>query len=218
MREPIGGEEEQLRVILRFLATGDAQITSATSYRISPTSIGRIIKETTTAIWDVLLDYGYISPPVSKAEWIKIAEEFDSQWNFPHCIDIDGKHVTIQAPSNTGSQYFNYKKSFSIMLMAVCDANYRFLLVDIGEAGRQSDGGVLSNSNLGYSITNKLLDFPEPSQIKMSDETYPHIFVGFPIKDNLLKPYSSATLNLERHIFNYRLSRARRTIENTLAY
>ena len=39
--------------------------------------------------------------------------------------------------------------------MAVCSANYKFLLVDIGDSGRQSDGSVYSNSNLGFTIEKK---------------------------------------------------------------
>ena len=49
------GPEQRLCVTLRYLVTRDGCVTIAASYRISPTSIGRIIKETRGAIWDILL-------------------------------------------------------------------------------------------------------------------------------------------------------------------
>jgi hypothetical protein len=38
--------------------------------------------------------------------------------------------------------FFNYKKHFSIVLMATCDAYYQFKLVDIGAAGSNHDATV----------------------------------------------------------------------------
>lgn len=85
--------------------------------------------------------------------WTKLAKEFETQWNFPNCIGaIDGKHVNIRAPWNSGSQFYNYKKFFSVVLLAVADANYPFVVVDIGAYGRNSDSGILSSSRLGQSL------------------------------------------------------------------
>ena len=75
----------------------------------------------------------------------------------------------IQAPANTGTLYYNYKKQFSIVLLAVCNANYAFLMVDIGEAGRQSDGGVFARRTLGKSIKNNSLNIPNADVLDNCD-------------------------------------------------
>ncbi|XP_004207024.1 uncharacterized protein LOC101240467 [Hydra vulgaris] len=142
-------------------------------------------------------------------------------WNFPHAIGaIDGKHIVMQAPHNGGSEYFNYNKTHSIVLLAVCNAKYEFTMVDIGDSGRQSDGSVFNNCSLGYAIENNKLNIPDPEYIGNSEKVLPYVLVdddAFGLKRHMMKPYPNQNIPLDQKIFNYRLSRARRVIENTFA-
>ena len=209
---------ERLCITLRSLCSGDSNITVACSYRVGISTVGKIIKETCIALWKVLLSNNYIKAPSSTEEWLSIAHGFESLWNFHNCIGaIDGKHIVIQAPPRAGSSYFNYKKTHSIVLMAICDYSYRFILVDIGDSGRESDGSVFAASSIGRALSRDLLNVPKPRQIPGSDKKFPYVIVGdeaFPLKTYLLKPYARNVLDDSKRIFNYRLSRARRVIEN----
>jgi hypothetical protein len=165
MRDPIT-PSERLALTLRYLTTGDAQVTIGASYRISPTTTGRIIYETSQVIWDVLKKQGFLEVPQNKEQWKKISQDYNNYWNYPHELGaIDGKHIVIQAPPRAGSDFFNYKKTHSIVLMGVCDAHNKFILVDVGDTGRQSDGSVYNNCYLGYAIENNLLNLPDSEKI-----------------------------------------------------
>lgn len=142
---------ERLALTLRYLASGDSPQSLSFSYRIGLTTVHKIIGEVTEAFWSTLFKKGYIKAPESSFEWEKVAEEFKKRWNFPHlcCGAMDGKHIRMQTPPSAGSRYFNYKLWHSIVLLAVVSADYTFLLVDVGDCGRHSDGGVLQNSQFG---------------------------------------------------------------------
>ena len=130
-------------------------------------------------------------------------------------LDVElGKHVRIKAPANTCSQYRNYKGFFSIVLLAVADANYIFRLVDIGMSGSNSDGGILKRSPLGRKLASGNFKFPEAKTLS-TGKSVPAVLIGddaFPLKENMMKPFCDGSE--DSNIFNYRLSRARMVIEN----
>ena len=71
MREPISPDHQlivRLIVTLRYLATGDAHTTIGANYRMSPTTVGRIIHETCRAIWHRLSEAHYLKAPSTAAE------------------------------------------------------------------------------------------------------------------------------------------------------
>ena len=101
--------------------------------------------------------------------------------------------------------------------MGVRDSNYRFVLVDVGDSGRHSDGGVFANSRIGKLFDKNEMDVPPPSTLPGSSVAAPYVLVGddaFPLKHYLMKPYPGKLLRDEMNVYNYRVSRARRCIEN----
>jgi hypothetical protein len=129
-------------------------------------------------------------------------------WNFSNCCgSTDGKHVIICCPPKSGSDYFNYKKDFSI-LFAVVDSNYNFLYIDVGTNGRANDASVFSKSTLNEALQQNLLKI-HAEGVFLADD-------AFPLRTNILKPYTRATaLSKTQLVFNYRLSRGQRVVQNS---
>ena len=126
-------------------------MTIAFNYRVGHCTVGRVVCEVAAAIWDVLVPE--FMPAPCMEDWLEIAEGFRHLWDFPNCVgSLDGKHVVIQAPDNSGSMYYNYKGAHSIVLLAVVDAHYLFRVVDVGGYGKASDGGSLYNSAFGEGL------------------------------------------------------------------
>jgi len=95
-------------------------------------------------------------------------------------------------------------------------ATYKFLIVDIGAQGRHSDGGIFKNSIMGQRFYNNTMNLPDPSAISMRHNVSYVMVADEAFQLNLftMRPYPSKTLTKRQRIFNYRLSRARRVVEN----
>lgn len=156
-------------------------------------------------------------PPPSEEGWNDIAKGFQEHANFPNCLGaIDGKHVRIIKPQDSGSLYYNYKHFFSVVLLAVCDVNFVFTFIDVGSYGKASDSTVYKESELFKKIQHQTLHIPPPKPISSTSNSINYSFVGdeaFGLSEHMLRPFSGKHLNFEKKVFNYRLSRARRHIE-----
>ena len=128
---------------------------------------------------------------------------------------MDGKHIALKAPAHSGSNFFNYKHFHSIVLLAVVDAHYRFIMFDIGVNGRNSDAAIFQNSLISTKLESG--GFPQSKAPAMFHKELPYVIVAdeaFPLKQHLMKPFPHRGLTHAERIFNYRLSRARRVSEN----
>jgi hypothetical protein len=100
------------------------------TFRVSKTSVSYIVLEVCQAIWTTLRDVHMRRPPIKDFE--NTVDTFYNKWNFPNYIGrIDGKHIRVKFSKNSGSMYYNYKQFFSKVLLAIVDANYRFMLIDM---------------------------------------------------------------------------------------
>ncbi|XP_066973189.1 uncharacterized protein [Macrobrachium rosenbergii] len=144
-RKPI---EPGLRVAITlcFLATGDSYKSPQYSFCVAHNTISHIVPETCRAIVAAFRDEELQVPQTPEA-WQEVARGFEEQWNFPHIIGaIDGKHIRLCNPPKGDTHYFNYKKFYSMVLLAVADPSYKFLCVDVGAIGSESDGGAFAQT------------------------------------------------------------------------
>ena len=117
---------------LRHLAPGSKYHSMTYGWRVPHNTISLFIPKVCQAIIDEYTDE-VMKCPTTPEEWRAISDKFADRWNFPHTSGaLDGKPVNCKCPPNSGSLYYNYKEFYSVVLMALVDADYKFVLADIG--------------------------------------------------------------------------------------
>lgn len=118
------------------------------AFRLDRSTISKIIKEVTAAIFIVLKEE-FLRFPRTEDEWRVIANNFGERWNFHLVIGaMDGKHCIIDSPLQSGSMFYNYEGDYSVVLLTLVDAELRFIYVDVGANGRISDSAVWNKSKI----------------------------------------------------------------------
>jgi len=197
----------KLAITIRFLASGSSYRSLAFGFRVAPNTISEFIPRVCDAIVEEYREETLVTPRTTE-EWRRVAEAFQNRWNFPHCVGaIDGKHVALKKPGKSGSRFFNHKGFFSIVLLAVVDADYRFLWVNVGAEGSCSDAGIFNRSTLAPALQEGTLGLPDPDHLPNDDVDMPYFLVGddaFALRPYMMKPYPQYRLTKEERIFNYR--------------
>ncbi|GFG39557.1 hypothetical protein Cfor_00987 [Coptotermes formosanus] len=157
-------------------------------------------------------------PSANEAKWKRNAGRYLELWNVPYCIHaIDENLIRVKCFATSGSLYFNCKGYFSVVLLALADANALFTTVHVGYFGKNSDGSMFRGSTLGHAGPEELhILCPASVPMDESDEMFPCYFVtdeAFPLKVNVTRPYPRRMLANKRRMFNYRLARARKILE-----
>lgn len=199
----------------RFLATGASYRSLAFTFRLGVSTVVKVVREILSAIWKVFVK-DHLPVPTENI-LSHAATQFWEKWNMPNCVGaIDGKHIRLKCPENSGSMFYNYKQFYSIVLQAVADADYRFLTIEVGAYGKQSDGGIFNSSVTCTLLRNGKFNLPQEKPLPDTDVLFPFYMVGdeaYPLTKYLLRPYPRRNLTAEQYYFNCRLSRARRCVE-----
>ncbi|XP_042870250.1 putative nuclease HARBI1 [Penaeus japonicus] len=149
---------------LTHVVTGESFASLGYQFRVGKTTVHRIVKTTSNAIWETLQPH-YMPVP-NEHQWKEIAKNYFEKCNIPCCVGaIDGKHCRLKCPSGTGFLFYNYKGYHSIVLLAIADANCCFTLIDVGSYGRNSDSPVFTESNMGKQFLSRNLDIPQSSEL-----------------------------------------------------
>ncbi|KAI8124650.1 putative nuclease HARBI1 [Lucilia cuprina] len=191
-----------------YLAHGNSIQTIAFSHKLGKTTVRNIILETCEIIWNLLSPI-YASEPTT-SQYIDIEQDFSRMWNIPNCVGaIDLKHIALKCPPNSSS-----------ILLYCADGGLRCKVhFNCGKCRKLWQPNHFSCVSLWGIIINNTVPVP-PNKCLHNASTvpFPHFFIGdaaFPLRSNLMRPYPESNLDRTKTVFNYRLSRARRVIENT---
>ena len=200
---------EKLGLTIRYLATGESYTSLSCQFRVGRSTISKFLPEVCRAIQDEFTRE-YLRCPTTPDQWKELEREFRIRWNVPLALGaLDGKHVALKKPKNSGALYHNYKGFFSIVMLALVDGQCKFRWVDVGTAGSCSDAKIFNACQLKRRIEDGRIGFPDPAPITQGGRDVPYFMLAddaFALKTWLMKPYGRRMLTREERIANYRIS------------
>ena len=206
----------KLAVTLRHLSTGESYTSLQYYWRVGRTTICKFVPQVCKTIFKEL-QQEYLMCSTNPEVWKKIEERFRNRWNVPQTVGtLNGKHIAVKKPKKSGSEYFNYKGYFSMVLLALVDADYKLLWANMRASGSSSDAQIFTCSKLKRRIENGTLGLPPPEPLGPGGPIYTTSCWGTTTLP-LCLGWSSFTRQLTKEdiIANYRISKGMRVVENS---
>lgn len=191
--------ELQLLATLRYLATGDYQLTLADCSDMSQPSVCRIVMNVSAAIASLAQDYIKFPNPAAEGQ---VMQDFSAIAGMPGVIGcIDGTHVPIISPGGPNAEIYRCRKNhFSINVMGVCDASLKFTNIAVNWPGSAHDSRIFNESRLSEA-----LEGGRYHGFLLGDS-------GYACRSYLLTPFLTPQTEKERH-YNAAHIKTRNVIE-----
>ena len=208
----------KVAITLRHLASGTKYTDMQYAWRVPHNTISKVVREVCEAIVEEYLDE-QMTCPTTEEEWRQIAGDWLQRWNFPHTMVPLTASMWLAKLHPTQDQNTSITRVFfSIILFGMVSSDYKFLWADVSGNGAASDAQIYNLSDLKHGLENDtIMGWPRPDPLPNDIQDVPYFIVGddaFSLRTFLMKPYSARNLTSEERIYNYRLSRARRVVEN----
>ncbi|XP_037528482.1 uncharacterized protein LOC119405714 [Rhipicephalus sanguineus] len=205
---------KRVAIGLYRLATSAEERTVANLFVVSRSSVNIIFREFCNVVVR-RLEPRFVRFPRAQ-ELVEHLRQFAAVAGFPQGVGaLDGCHIEVCPPQDHATDYYKYKGWYSTILLAVVDHHYKFMYTNVGSPGRMHDAAVFERSQLSKRL--------ESDVFKMGVKQMHGVAVGpvlladqaFPLQPHLMKPYARAGSDgSSTRAFNYRLSSARRVVEN----
>lgn len=206
--------DKRVAIALYRLATSAEDRTVANLFGVSRSSVNLIFREFCDVVVQCL-EARLIRFPRTR-EMKEHLRQFAAITGFPQCVGaLDGCHIEVCPPKEHATDYYNYKGWYSSILFAVVDHRYRFMYVNVGSPGKNHDAAVFESSRLPKVLSSELFQLEAKN---VEGVSVCPVLLGdqaFPLQYHLMKPFSRAgPVGSPSRVFNYRLSSARRVVEN----
>ncbi|XP_067634019.1 uncharacterized protein [Eurosta solidaginis] len=211
---------KRVAIALYALGSSAEYRTIGNMFGVGKSTVCEIVLEFCTQTWKQLSLTYMPSFPLTREKVSELVQGFEAI-GFPQCMGaIDGCHIEIHPRSEDATDYYNYKGWYSTILLALVDARYRFIYINVGSPGRCNDSQIFESSTLKTQL--EKCPYLDEMRTPVSGVDVPIFIIGdsaFRFSKTLMKPYAfQVSQNEDEKNFNYSLSKVRRVVENAFGH